>query len=110
MRSIVALGLRQLSSARGLAVVLGLGIVVAATLLAAAPIYARAMADLGLTFTIQNDLQGRATSRVEFADVALQSPEGVELRETIERRIDERIGWFTASTLRGVRLGRFAWT
>ena len=106
--SIVVLALKQLSSARGLGAVLGLGIVIAATLLASAPIYARAMADLGLTFTIQNDLQGRATSRVEFADIALQAPEGDELRETVERRITERIGWFTESTQRSVRLGRFA--
>lgn len=110
MATLVLLALRQLGSARGLAAVLGLGIVVAATLLASAPIYARAMADLGLTFTIQTDLEGRATSRTEFPSIPLQSPEGVALRETIERRIDERIGWFTDSVLRGARLGRFAIT
>jgi ABC-type lipoprotein release transport system permease subunit len=110
MAALVILALRQLSSARGLAAVLGLGIVVAATLLASAPIYARAMADLGLTFTIQQDLEGRSESRVEFPSIALQSPEGVALRETIERRIGERLGWFTDSVVRGVRLGRFTIT
>jgi putative ABC transport system permease protein len=108
MGSLIALALRQLGSARGLAAVLALGIVVAATLLASAPIYARAMADLGLTFTIQQDLEGRATSRVEFGAIALQSAEGAALRDTVERRIEERIGWFTGGVLRGLRLGRFA--
>lgn len=108
MGSIIVLALKQLGSSRGLAAVLSLGIVVAGTLLAAAPIYARSMADLGLTYTIRTELEDRSTSRVEFAGVPLNSAEGQALQETVERRIDERLGWFTADIERGVRLGRFS--
>ena len=107
MGAYLALAMKQLTANRGLAAVMGLGIVVAATLLAAAPIYSRAMADLGLTYTIRNDLKDNANSRVEFAGVPLKSAEGVELRGAIERRIDERIGWFRTTQTRAIRLGRF---
>ena len=108
MGSLIVLALKQLVSARGLAAVLGLGVLVAGTLLAAGPIYARSMADLGLTYTIQTELEDRSTSRVEFPGVPLQSEEGKALQQTVERRIDERIGWFTAEIERGTRLGRFS--
>ena len=103
----LGLGLRQLGSNRGLAAVLALGIIVAAVLLASAPIYSRAMADEGLTFTIRNDLRENANSRVEFFNQPLQTAEGADRRAAIERRIDERIGWFRASQERVFRLGHF---
>src|SRR5215208_386133 len=86
---------------------LALGIVVAATLLASAPIYARAMADLGLTFTIRDELRDSPATRVEFRDVALGTTDGEGARAAVERRIDERIGWFRGSQTMLLRAGRF---
>ena len=107
MGAYLGLGLKQLTANRGLAAVLALGVVVAAVLLASAPIYSRAMADEGLTFTIRNDLRENANSRVEFFNQPLQTAEGVDRRQAIERRIDERIGWFRAGQERIFRLGHF---
>ena len=98
---------RSLANWRMLAT-LALGVIVAATLLASAPIYARAMADLGLTFTIREELRDSPSTRVEFRDIPLQTADGVALREAVERRIDERIGWFRGSQTRHLRAGRFA--
>ncbi len=86
---------------------LALGIVVAAVLLASAPIYARSMADLGLTYTIQTELADNSASRVGVSGVPLQTEEGKALRATVEQRITERIGWFRSDQSRSVRLGRF---
>jgi hypothetical protein len=102
----------QLVLRRGLAnwrmlATLALGIVVAATLLASAPIYARAMADLGLTFAIREELQAEPATRSEFRDIPLRTADGVALRAAIEGRIDERIGWFRADQTRHLRAGRF---
>ncbi|MEJ5222451.1 MAG: hypothetical protein WHT63_10655 [Tepidiforma sp.] len=74
--------------------VLGLGMLIAAALLAAAPIYARTMADLGLTFTVRDRLGEAPGNRVSFTSVPLGTPEGQALRDAVERRIAERIGWF----------------
>lgn len=86
---------------------LGAGMLVAATLLAAAPIYARAMADLGLTFAIRDELEGRDTVRVEFRQQPLATDEGRAFAETVERRIDERVGWFREDESRHIRVGWF---
>ena len=86
---------------------LALGIIVAATLLASAPIYARAMADLGLTFTIRDQLRDAAATRVEFRDIALGTTDGENTRAVVERRIDERIGWFRGEQTLSLRAGRF---
>lgn len=88
--------------------VLALGVTVSATLLAAAPIYSRAMSDLGLTFSIREELGGRVASHVEFNSVALGTAEGRALDQAISSRIDERVGWFAERQTRTVRLGRFS--
>ncbi len=93
---------RGLSNWRMLSV-LALGVVVAATLLASAPIYARTMADMGLTFQIRQDLQDQPSTRIEFPNVAIQTQDGVALRDAVEKRIDERIGWFAAAKGRYLR-------
>jgi len=93
---------RGLSNWRMLSV-LALGVVVAATLLASAPIYARTMADMGLTFQIRQDLQDQPNTRIEFPNVPIQTQDGVALRDAIEKRIDQRIGWFAAAKERYVR-------
>ena len=107
MGQLVSLAVKQLAANRVLAGVMALGIVVAAMLLAAAPIYSRAMADLGLTYTIRSELQGNANTRVEFFGVGLQTEEGKALRASVEQRITERVGWFRTDQYRVIRLGRF---
>src|SRR5215203_3883501 len=86
---------------------LALGVIVAATLLASAPIYARAMADLGLTFAIRDELRVAPATRTEFRNVPLRTNDGLNLQHAIEQRIDERIGWFREDQTRHLRLGRF---
>jgi len=87
--------------------VLALGVLVAATLLASAPIYARTMADLGLTFTIREELRQTPNIRVEFQDLALGTREGTAFRSALDQRIDERIGWLRKSQSLSLRAGRF---
>lgn len=86
--------------------VLALGMLMTATLLASSPIYARTMADLGLTFTVRDELSETPGNRVEFRNVALQSEEARNLRTAVAQRIEERLGWFAEGTslyLRGPR-------
>lgn len=85
---------------------LALGILVAAILLASAPIYSRAMADLGLTFAIRQDLEGRSGVNVELLSTELATEDGANLRQAVGARIDERIGWFRSAQERYLRLGR----
>lgn len=90
-----------------LTAVLALGILVAATLLAAAPIYARAMADLGLTFALRDRLRTEAATQVQVRDVPLGAEDGRRLQAAVEQRTDERLGWFTAKRDRFVEGPRF---
>jgi ABC-type lipoprotein release transport system permease subunit len=87
--------------------VLGLGMLMAASLLAAGPIYARTMADLGLTFAVREELSESPGNRAEFRFVPLATEEGTAMRQSIETRIDARIGWFAASSSRHLRTARF---
>ena len=74
--------------------VLALGVLVASTLLASAPIYARAMADLGLKFTVRDELRGEPSIRAGIEAQQLATPDSLAVREAVEARIDERLGWF----------------
>ena len=74
--------------------VLGLGVLVASVLLASAPIYARAMADLGLDFTVRDELRDEPSIRVGIETQALGTPDTLAVREGVSQRIDERVGWF----------------
>ncbi len=107
MGAFLTIALRQMRASPALTAVLALGMLVAAVLLASAPIYSRSMADLGLTYTIRQELQGNATSQVLFPNVELQTDRGIALREAIEQRITERIGWFRREQTRSVQMGKF---
>jgi hypothetical protein len=85
-------------------VVLGLGVLVAATLLASAPVYARTMQDLGLTYAIREELPGGPGTRVVVRDLPIDD-DGMLRWAAIEERVDERIGWFTEEVRRFERLG-----
>lgn len=104
---ILRLVLRRSAASKGMLAVVALGVFVAATLLAAAPIYARTMADLGLTFKIRDELAGRPGTAIEFPSVPLNTAEGNGLQAAVQQRIDERLGWFRASQSRYIEMGRF---
>ncbi len=90
-----------------LTALLALGVLVAAMLLAAAPLYARAMADLGLTFAVRERLQREPTTEVQLPGVAVASAEGRALQEATVRRAEERLGWFTVARGRLAQGPRF---
>ncbi|MBA4180358.1 MAG: hypothetical protein C0506_07210, partial [Anaerolinea sp.] len=87
--------------------VMALGIVVAAVLLASAPIYARAMSDLGLRFLVRDETGGRYALWVELNELPAGSPDGQAVRAAVSTQIEGRAGWFTASSAQGVTLGKF---
>ena len=87
--------------------ILAVGILVAATLLASAPIYARAMNDLGVTFSIRDALEDDPGIRVIARDSELSTEEAAEVIAQFETRIDERIGWFRADQSRIVVSSNF---
>lgn len=105
--SILRLAFRRSLASKRLMAVVALGVFVAASLLAAAPIYNRAMADLGLTFTIRDQLSASPSTQIHFDQVPLQTAEGQALRAAVEQRIQQRIGWFSASEAQYTQLGRF---
>ncbi len=86
--------LRHASANWRMLAVLALGVLVASALLASAPIYARAMADLGLKFTVRDELRGEPVIRAGIEAQQLGSPDALAVRERVSQRIDERIGWF----------------
>ena len=100
MRSLAAvwaLLLRHSLASWRLLAVLGLGVLVASVLLASAPIYARAMADLGLDFTVRDELRDEPSIRVGVEAQALGTPDALAVRAALNQRIDERLGWFELS-------------
>ena len=86
--------------------VLALGVLVASTLLASAPIYARAMADLGLKFTVRDELRGEPSIRTGIEGQQLGTPDSRAVIEAVEARIDERLGWFVNERSIVVESGR----
>ena len=100
------LGRRSLAGWR-LTALLALGVLVAAVLLAAAPLYARAMADLGLTFAVRERLAREPATEVQLPGVAVASAEGRALQVATARRAEERLGWFTVARGRLAQGPRF---
>ncbi len=90
--------------------VLALGVLMAAVLLASAPIYAGTMEDLGLGFTIRDQLNESPPATTEFAYVPLQSAEGNALKSAVEQRLGERLGWFIQSQSLYLKTSRFVVT
>jgi ABC-type lipoprotein release transport system permease subunit len=87
---------------------LTLGVAIAAILLAAAPIYARAMADLGITFAIRDRLETTPATQVILRDRELATDDGRRLQEAVAQRAEERIGWFAGPRERLVQGPKFA--
>jgi hypothetical protein len=106
MRTAAWLGAKQFLSAPATGFIVGAGILLAATLLAGAPIYARAMADAGLTYTLRDQLEVDPRTTVEFLSIPMGTEEGRAMVAAVERRIDERLDWFTEDVRRLIRAGR----
>ena len=107
MGPLLPLALRRSFAGRGMMGVMALGIVVAAVLLASAPIYARAMSDLGLRFIVRDERGDRHAVWVELNEMPVASPDGKALRAAVAKQIEGRSGWYTASTAEGITLGKF---
>lgn len=107
MGPLLPLAIRRSFAGRGMMAVMALGIVVAAVLLASAPIYARAMSDLGLRFLVADELNGRYAVWVNLSEVPVASPDGKALQQAVEKQIEGRTGWYANSVARNVTLGKF---
>jgi hypothetical protein len=107
MGPLLPLAIRRSFAGRGMMGVMALGIVVAAMLLASAPIYARAMSDLGLRFFVKDELGARYAAWVEMGELPVATPDGLALRSAVQKQVDERTGWFAASQARGITLAKY---
>ena len=70
----------------------GIGVLVAAVLLASAPIYTRSMADLGLTYSVRDQLRNDPVIKTGFFAGAIADKEGLERVSVIEERITTHLG------------------
>src|SRR5688572_29166642 len=68
------------------------GVVGASTLLAAAPIYAGAMSDLGVQFRLRQELADRTLQSVTLEGL-LVTPQALAQRGALDRILDARLGW-----------------
>ncbi|MGE3858326.1 MAG: FtsX-like permease family protein, partial [Dehalococcoidia bacterium] len=87
--------LQRLAANWRLMLVAAVGVLVAATLLAATPVYAAAMTDLGLHFRLDRQLP-RPADRVGYIEVGrllLGDPVDRARREALERIAEARVGW-----------------
>lgn len=91
-------GLRRLAANWRLMLVAAVGVLVAATLLAATPIYAAAMTDLGLQFRLERQLPTPAerAGYIEVDRLLLGSPADRARREALARIAEARVGWLGA--------------
>lgn len=100
MRSIYGiwriLARRSLANWR-LVALFALGVLIASSLLAAAPVYARALADLGVTFALRDRLATAPVTEIQVRDLAVGAEDGRRYQTAIEQRINERLGWFTGT-------------
>ena len=103
--AIAIVGRRMAANLR-LVLALALGVMLAAALLASAPIYARAMADLGLGFSVRERYGVPPSTQVLTVDqgLPLKTADSQSLQAAIDKRIRERLGWFTQSYARYIRM------
>ena len=89
------IGLQRLAANWRLMLVAAVGVLVAATLLAATPVYASAMTDLGLHFRLERQLP-RPADRLAYIEVdrlLLGDPADRARREALTRIAAARVGW-----------------
>jgi hypothetical protein len=100
--------LRRMLAGWRLMAVAAVGVVVAATLLAASPIYANSMSDLGLRFRLDRGLD-EPRERVAFVEVdGLRLNDGVDRarRDAIDAISEERVGWIAPELVTEERSAR----
>ena len=73
----------------------GIGVLVAAVLLASAPIYTRSMADLGLTYSVRDQLRSDPVIKTGFFAGSIANEEGLTRISVIEERIALHLDWLT---------------
>ncbi len=107
--ALVIVGRRMTANLR-LVLALMLGVIVASALMATAPIYARAMADLGLIFSVRDRFGVPPTTRVVTYEqgLPLKTSGSQELQNAVPARMRRRLGWFTSDYSRFVRMGPLA--
>ena len=88
-----------------LLLVAAVGVVAASSLLAAAPIYADSMANLGLQFRLGSALSDSRLNWVAVDGLITDAPD-LERRRAIDGTFDARLGWLGSETLTGERSGR----
>lgn len=99
---------RRMLAGWRLMAVAAVGVVVAATLLAASPIYANSMSDLGLRFRLDRGLD-EPRERVAFVEVdGLRLNDGVDRarRDAIDAISEERVGWIAPELVTEERTAR----
>ncbi len=80
--------------------VLALGILMAATLMAATPVYTRVMNDLGLDFSLKQQLRSASRNTIIQFGLPLGSEEGARERLALTRLMAEKLSWLTAEEAR----------
>lgn len=101
-----AIARRRVRADLRLTLALLLGVVIAAALLASTTIYARAMADLGLGFAVRDRFGVPPTTRIVTPEqgLPLGTTQAHAVQQSIQQRMQARIGWFTQSYARYIRL------
>ena len=100
--------LRRLRAGWRFMLVAAVGVVVAASLLAAAPIYANTMSDLGLQFRLSRGLD-RTVDQVVYTTVhqlAIGDPVDLERREVLVELTEARLGQLSSEVLVEARTAR----
>ena len=96
---------RVMSSWRLLSVT-AVGVLVAAALLAAAPLYATALSDLGLQFRLGRALDETRLNTIEVGNLLPGDARDVAKREAVNAIFDARVGWLGPERLVEERSGR----
>src|SRR5687768_12772810 len=96
-RSLGPLILQRLVASWRLLAVLALGVLIAATLLAATPIYARVMNDLGLRTSLEKQVGSASRNGVFAFNLSLGTPEAAERSRSLADLLSRRLAWLSAS-------------
>jgi hypothetical protein len=97
MAGIGPLAWQRLRASWRLLSVLALGILAAATLMAVSPVYTRVMNDLGLTYSLNQQLRASTRNSVAIFALPLGTEQAAASRESLARLMASRISWLIGS-------------
>src|SRR5215831_1841879 len=80
--------------------VLAFGILAAATLMAVSPVYTRVMNDLGLSYSLKQQLSSATRNRLVEFDLPLGTEEASRERTALANLLAGRLSWLTRSQAR----------